>query len=260
MKLRIWIILALAVLGSQAAERNRELAAGRDLYAAAEFRRAAVSFQIPCNTDHDAEACYWTGLSYERLADIRIPFGCRTSAKAQRYFQKATFLAPDVPMYRDALFDFLIDDMDCSRTALRDAEGILAGLSEADPEYQLMRLRLEEARHLNGSTDVRLGRLFLMIPQVTYRVAALPADGLKRERWRVPKGCQLIAAIGASSLDLEKKPHQAAGLPARASSQKPGAENPAIAVAEESDSAVAKEENAGNAGFPLDRAMECRVR
>ena len=181
MKLRIWIVVALTAIGSQAAERNRDLAAGRDLYAAAEFRKAAVRFQLSCNTDNNAEACYWTGLSYERLADISIPFGCRTEAKAHRYLVKSAHMAPGGLMYRDALFDFLLDHTDCSRTALRDAAAVLSGMSEADPEYHLMRIRLEQTRNLNASADVRLGRLFLMIARATYRLAALPADALSPE-------------------------------------------------------------------------------
>jgi hypothetical protein len=90
--------------------------------------------------------------------------GARTSA---------AHLAAGVPMYRDALFDFLLEDTDCSRTALREAAAILSGTSDSDPAYYVMRIRLEETRKLNASADVRLGRLFLIIPQATYRLVKL---------------------------------------------------------------------------------------
>jgi len=182
LKLTLSIAVALMALYLQAAEPNPEFLAGRDYYAAAEFGKAAGRFQALCNTDHDAQACYWTGLSYERLADVKMPFGCRIDAKAHEYFAKATKLAPTVPLYRDALFDFLLDTTDCSRNALREASGMLSAMPESDPDYDRMRSRLEEESHVNASLETRAARLFLLIPRATYRVAALPADAHAKSR------------------------------------------------------------------------------
>ncbi len=179
MKLTICLVLAGTALCVQAAEPNRDVKAGRDYYTAAEFGKAAGVFQIPCNSDDDAEACYWAGMSYERMADIRMPFGCRTSAKAHHYLRKARDLAPDVAMYGDALFDFLLEDGDCSRTALQEAAGMLSQMRESDPAFDLMRIRLEQMRQLKGSADERLATLFLMIPRATYQTAAAAGAALQ---------------------------------------------------------------------------------
>jgi hypothetical protein len=167
-------LLAITAFSAQAAELNRDFLAGRDYYMEAEFKKAAVRFQASCTANNDAEACYWTGLSYERMADTQTPFGCWTDAKAHRYLAMAVKLAPGLAAYRDALFDFLLDTADCSRTALREAAGILSATPQSDPGYDRMRSRLEQERHANGSVDARLARLFLSVPRATYRIAALP--------------------------------------------------------------------------------------
>ena len=102
MKLLFSILAGLAALSAQAAEQNREFDNGRDYYANADFKKAASLFKIACDTNNDAEACYWTGISYERLADVRMPFGCRTDAKARQYLSKALNLAPHRRDYRNA--------------------------------------------------------------------------------------------------------------------------------------------------------------
>jgi hypothetical protein len=179
LKLGLSLVAALGALHAQDGGQNREFTAGRAFYAEAEFGKAAPHFRVPCNTDNDAEACYWTGLSYERLADTRMPFGCKTYAKAHEYLSKARALAPGRLLYRDALFDFLLNSADCSRTALREAAYILSTMPESDPDRDLMLSRLEEERHLNASLNARLAKLFLAIPRLTYRVAALPGEALK---------------------------------------------------------------------------------
>jgi hypothetical protein len=163
-------------LCSHAAEQNGQVATGRDYYAKADFKKAAARFQLLCNNDDDAEACYWTGLSYERLADVRMPFGCKTDFKAHQYLSKATKLAPQRREYRDALFNFLLSTSDCSRTALREAAGILSTIPESDPEYRQMSRRLEDEKLFRASAGAQLGRLFLMIPRATYSMAALPVN------------------------------------------------------------------------------------
>ena len=179
MKLTMWALLAGTALCMQAAEPNRKFATGREYYSAAQFGKAASLFQVSCNHDSDAEACYWTGLSYERMADISMPFGCRTSAKARRYLQRAANLAPDVAMYRGALFDFLLEDGDCSRTALREAAGMLSEMLEGDPQFDLMRTRLEQAAHWSGSPEQHLATLFLVIPRATYDTTAVAGAALQ---------------------------------------------------------------------------------
>src|SRR5215471_551761 len=120
MILRSFILVALTSLYAQTGDRDGEIGAGRRYYAEAEFRKAAARFETLCKSNNDAEACYWTGVSYERLADVRTPFGCNTKAKAHPYFSKATKLMPGLRFYRDALFDFLLNMSDCSGTALRE--------------------------------------------------------------------------------------------------------------------------------------------
>jgi hypothetical protein len=187
MSLRLPIAVALVAL--TAAAQNREFAIGMQYYEDAEFGRAAAQFVLPCNADGSAEACYWAGISYERLADTRVPFGCRAAAKAHIFLTKAASLAPHRPAYRDALFDFLLDNADCSRTALREAQGILSGIAGSDADYELLNSRLKEAKHWNASPEARLSRVFLALPRATFRVSALPAAALKKTDAR--SGCGL---------------------------------------------------------------------
>jgi len=171
-------MLALLVLGAlpaPAAEPEHSFAAGQKYYFDADFRRAAVQFESVCKAGQNAEACYWAGLSFERLSDVAIPFGCRQNAKARLYLSEATRLAPARPLYREALFDLLLESADCSRAALRDAAAMLFAMPEADPQYSHMLRRLNIERRWNSSGEVRLGRLFLLVPRVVHGVAALPA-------------------------------------------------------------------------------------
>ena len=178
MRLRLSILVALTSLYAQADDRDGEIAAGRRYYAEAEFKKAAARFEVLCNSNNDAEACYWAGVSYERLADVRTPFGCKTEAKAHQYFSKAMKLMPGLRIYRDALFNFLLNTSDCSRTALREAAGILSAMPESDPDYGENSRRLEEERRFHASAGARLGRLFLMLPRATYDIATLPGSVL----------------------------------------------------------------------------------
>jgi hypothetical protein len=57
----------------------------------------------------------------------------------------AVNFAPERPACREALFNFLLDNADCSRAALREAAGIFSGMAVSDPEYDWMRGRLEQA-------------------------------------------------------------------------------------------------------------------
>ena len=175
MRVRLGIVIALTALCAPAAERNPAFVSARDRYTNADFRRAAAGFQLLCHINQDAEACYWAGLSYERLADIAVPFGCRIEAKARGYYAQAVKLKPGLPVYRDALFDFLLNTADCSRDALRDAAALLSAVGESDPLFDQMSRRLEQERHRNASLDARLARVFLMAPRAAYRMA-VPQD------------------------------------------------------------------------------------
>lgn len=166
----LFLALGAAMLAGASADRS-EMAAGLNFYQTAEFGNAAARFQLVCRRDDNAEACYWTGLSYERLGDTKIPFGCHTYRKAQEYFAKAFALRPDRTEYRDGFFDFLVDYADCSRTGIRQAAEMLAATPESDPDYTRMRDRLQEAVRWNRSLETRLSNLFLMIPRATYRAS-----------------------------------------------------------------------------------------
>jgi hypothetical protein len=174
MKLTISLVLACAALNAGAAQKSSEFDAGLRYYEAAEFRKAAAHFQIPCSVDGNAEACYWTGISYERLADTRTPFGCGIDTKARQYLRQAVKLAPERPAYREAFFDFLLDTAGCSRTALQEAAELLAATPERGAGYDWMRSRLEEERRDKASVSGRLGRLLLVVPRAAYRAGALP--------------------------------------------------------------------------------------
>jgi len=177
--MRSGLLLAIGVVTlAVAAVGEGEIAAGLHFYESAEFGKAAAWFQPVCNHNANAAACYWTGLSYERLGDTKIPFGCSTSRKAQEYFAKALALAPGRTEYRDALFDFLLDNADCSRTAIRQAAEMLTATPESDPDYPRMRGRLQEAVRWNTSLESRLSNVFLLIPRTAHRAAAWPAAAL----------------------------------------------------------------------------------
>ena len=168
-----------AAMLAGSATGQSEMAAGLQSYEAAEFGNAAARLQMVCRRDANAEACYWTGLSYERLGDTKVPFGCSTSRKAQEYFARAVELRPGRTEYRDALFDFFLNNADCSRTATRQAAEMLAATPESDPDYARMRDRLQEAVQWNRSLETRLSIFFLVIPRTAYRSAAWPGAAFR---------------------------------------------------------------------------------
>jgi hypothetical protein len=157
------ILLAFTVLSAHAVEPEHSFAAGQRYYQEADFRKAASHFETICKTGDDAEACYWAGLSYERLADIATPFGCRTNAKARNYLRTAMNAAPGRYVYRQALFDHLLERADCSRAAFSEAADLLSAMPASDPDYPHMVRRLEVARRLHGAGEARLARIFLPI-------------------------------------------------------------------------------------------------
>src|SRR5438552_1760408 len=106
MKQNLIILMLLASVSGRAASQSSEMAAGRTHYGEGDFRKAAAHFQlaIKANPD-DAEACYWTGMSYQRLADIATPFGGSYTSKARDHFERAMRLAPGRREYRGTLFE-----------------------------------------------------------------------------------------------------------------------------------------------------------
>lgn len=180
---RAIILIVLGALAGEAAAPDSEFAAGRAYYGDGEFKKAAIHFQMVLTADpDDAEACYWTGMAYARMADIATPFGGRYSSKARAYLVKAVKLAPGRPDYRRALFDFLLDSADSSRTALRDAAGILRAMPESDPDYADMWRRFHNERKANSSAEARLGRVLLLAPRAAYSIAAVPGSMLSNRR------------------------------------------------------------------------------
>ena len=127
MKLRLLLLVLFAGLCSEAAEQQSEYMAGRASYAAGDFKNAARHFQRAVDADpDDAESYYRAGMTYEVLADIATPFGARYNAKARRCLTQAVQLRPDRQDYRRSLFDFLLGSGNPSRSALRQANAIVA--------------------------------------------------------------------------------------------------------------------------------------
>jgi tetratricopeptide (TPR) repeat protein len=183
MKVNLAVPALLALFSSLAAGQRSEIEAGRTYYMAGEFKKAATHFQLALKTVPDsAEPYYWIGMSYQRLADIALPFGGRYNARARVYLTKAVELAPTRLDYRDELFEFLLDPAGSSRSALRQAEGILLETSEADPRYAQMRDRFKSESKANSTAEARLGRLFLAVPEAAYRIVELPAAAISNRR------------------------------------------------------------------------------
>jgi len=181
---RNWLILiGLTAFGGHAAVQNSEMAAGRTRYGEGEFRKAAAHFQLALKANpDDSEAYYWTGMSFQRLADIATPFGGKYNSKARDHFEKAMKLAPGRRDYRGALFDFLLESSDSSRTALQRAEAILETVAESDPDYIDMRRRFDNERKAKSSVHARIDRVFLVSPRVLYRLVGLPVSVLSSVR------------------------------------------------------------------------------
>lgn len=170
MKLRLLLLVLFAGLVSEAAEQQSEYMAGRASYAAGEFKTAARHFQRAVDADpYDAESSYRAGMTYQVLADIATPFGARYNAKARRCLTHAVQLAPDRQDYRRSLFDFLLGSGNPSRSALRQANAILATAPNED--IGQMRRLLADERKVNSGAEARVGRVFLAAPRVAARIA-----------------------------------------------------------------------------------------
>lgn len=183
MKLILFISTLLTGMAGQAASLQSEFATGRAYYSSGEFKKAASQFQLALNADpSNAEFYYWTGMSYQMLADISAPFNRKYNSKARAYLTQAMELAPDRSDYRRELFDFLLGSAGRSQARWRQAAGILRTVSESDPDYNHMRWRFEQERSVNASAGAQLSRILLAVPRAAYGITALPVSALSSRR------------------------------------------------------------------------------
>ena len=192
--LRICVLLLLGAAGSWAAAARTEFNAGRESYAAGEFKRAIRHFEnAVAVSPSDAGYCFWLGRSYEALADIRTPLNRRPVSKAGAYLQKAAALAPGSVEYRDEFFNFLIE-VDRSRKAFRRAKRMLLETSESDPSYSFMAWRLEHERSALASPEEWFGGLFQFVPRRLADVVQLATPARRIPRTAIAQGAQDASA------------------------------------------------------------------
>jgi tetratricopeptide (TPR) repeat protein len=181
MKLAFLILTAFVAYGANAADRSPEFAEGRAYYADGDFKKAVAHFELALKSDpNDADANYWTGMAYQRLADIATPFGGKYNSKARRYLSKAVLLSPNRPDYRLELFNHVLDTADSTHSRPPRELSALVSASESDPEFPEMQRRLESASRQGLSTGVILDRLFLTAPRLAYDLTSLPLSALLR--------------------------------------------------------------------------------
>jgi len=179
MKFSLLILAAFLTYSGYAGNKEAEFSAGRTYYADGEFKKAVTHFQLALQVDPDnAEACYWTGMAYQRLADISTPFGRRYNSKARQYLTRAAALSPYRSDYRLELFNFLLDTADASHTRPSRATGALLSESETDPEYVDMLRRFHQANKLKFSAGALLATAWLVGPRAAYELAALSTSAL----------------------------------------------------------------------------------
>ena len=209
----VWAIaILLASFSGRAAGQHTELEVGRAYYTEGEFKLAAAHFELALTREpaltgapKTAECYYWMGMSYQRLADIALPFGGKYNAKARVSLTKALELAPGCRDYRRELFEFLLDPAVSSREASRQAAAILLAMPESDPDYGEMRQRFNSETKANMSKDDRLGRVFLAVPQAAFRIVELPGAALShRHDARALKLAQKQSQHGQSSTAADR--------------------------------------------------------
>jgi hypothetical protein len=110
------------------------------------------------------------GRAYQGRGDVATPFGGGYNSKALVYLRRAVALAPDRGEYRRELFDFLVYSADGTPARLQLAADLVSRTSESDPEYPLMRRRLELAVSAASSPNARLDRLMLGVPRTVFGV------------------------------------------------------------------------------------------
>ena len=95
---------------------------GKAYYHDGEFKKAAAQFRRAIEMNpNDAESHYWMGMSYEKLADIAVPFDGKYRSKARMYLRRAMESPPDRAIYRRELFDSLLDVDGASSASFRQA-------------------------------------------------------------------------------------------------------------------------------------------
>ena len=177
MRMILLVLTSLAAFTATAAQRAPDFATGRSYYEEGNFKKAAAYFELALKLDpEDADACYWTGMAYQRLADIATPFGGRYTAKARKYLAKAVLLAPSRSDYRLELFNHLLDSADAAQTRPPRVTAALVSVSESDPEYAEMRRRLDSANKAGLSSGAVLTRLFLTAPRAAYDLTSIRAS------------------------------------------------------------------------------------
>jgi tetratricopeptide (TPR) repeat protein len=153
---------------------------GKAYYHDGEFKKAAAQFRRAIEMNpNDAESHYWMGMSYEKLADIAVPFDGRYRSKARMCLKKAMELAPDRAIYRRELFDSLLDVDGASSASFRQAAEILRAVPESDPDHRYMAERLAAEAKENSAMEARLTRVFLAVPRATYRIADVTATTVR---------------------------------------------------------------------------------
>src|SRR5215813_10303365 len=149
MRVKLLILLLVSAAGSTAADFGSDLAAGQAYYRQGDFKRAVSHFRRALRVDgYDAELNYWLGRAYEGRGDLATPFGGGYHSKALVYLRRAVALAPGRGEYRRELFDLLVSSAEASPARLRLAADLVSGTAESDPEYPLMRRRLELAARM----------------------------------------------------------------------------------------------------------------
>ena len=156
------------------AELQNQFEIGRNYYYSAEFKKAISHFERAIAVHPtDARAYFWLGKSYENLVLINGPMlGMNAGSKAHNDLDRAVQLAPEDREYRQELFEFLVN-ADYSRNALREADSILQTVSESDPDYPFMQLRLHEAHTARSSLEHRAGAV-IATPLESLHMAGQP--------------------------------------------------------------------------------------
>lgn len=171
MRVTLVILALVSAAVSPAADLRSDLAAGQDCYRQGDFKRSVSHFRRALRVDrYDAELNYWMGRAYQGRGDVATPFGGGYYSKALVYLRRAVALNPASGEYRRELFDFLVDSADVSPVGLHLAAALVTQTSDSDPEYPLMRRRLELAGRIASAPNARLDRWMLGVPRMVFGV------------------------------------------------------------------------------------------
>ncbi len=165
------LFLSAASFVARGAGSQNQLAAGHHYYDSGEYKKAVAHFEKAVKADpREADAHFWLGKTYEVMGDLSAPlFGNHSLSKAHASLAMAVRLAPGDREYRREFFDFLLWTYE-SRTALDQAEGLLRGIPESDPDYRSMRFELQQERDFRKSAENILSGVFLFGPRKVLQV------------------------------------------------------------------------------------------